>query len=59
MCQICAKKVVDILDKIEKGGQFRGLSEDDKEQERMMLGMRIRSNMDCPCPEIEKKPNQD
>ncbi len=48
MCIECAKKVTEILDKMEEGGQFRNLSDDEKEHERMMLGMRLRADMDCP-----------
>lgn len=49
MCVECAKRVTEILDKVEEKGEFSGLSDEDKEQERMMLGMRLRGNMRCPA----------
>ena len=48
MCVECAKKVVDLLDQMEKGGEWKGLSEDEKEVERQTMGMRIRAGIKCP-----------
>lgn len=48
MCIECAKKVVEILDEMEKGGEFEGLNGGEKETERQVLGMRLRADMECP-----------
>ncbi len=48
MCIECSKKVVEILDKMEAGGAFNRLDDEEKESERMTLGMRLRADMDCP-----------
>jgi hypothetical protein len=48
MCIQCAKKVLQILDEMEKKGDFEGLTKEEKEYERMEIGLRIRSNMPCP-----------
>jgi hypothetical protein len=48
MCEQCAKKVVGILDQMEEGGEFKGLSVDEKEIERQTMGMRLRGDMRCP-----------
>lgn len=48
MCVECAKSVVILLNKMEAGGAFNRLSDDEKEQERKTLGMRLREDMDCP-----------
>ncbi|GAG07207.1 unnamed protein product, partial [marine sediment metagenome] len=47
MCVECAKKVTNILDQMEKGGEWKGLSEDEKEVERQTMGLRIRAGIDC------------
>lgn len=41
-----AKHVIKILDQMEAGGEFEGLSEDEKAVERQTLGMRLRADMD-------------
>lgn len=48
MCEECAKKVLEILDEMEKAGEFEGLSLEEKGLYRMLLGMRIRKDMKCP-----------
>lgn len=48
MCVECAKKVTDLLDQMEKGGEWRGLSDDEKEIERQTMGLRIRAGIECP-----------
>jgi hypothetical protein len=48
MCNECAKKVTEILDEMERNGEFSNLSQEEKEYERMALGLRIRSNVPCP-----------
>jgi hypothetical protein len=48
MCEKCAEKVVEILDEMEKGGEFAGLNDDKKEIERQILGMRLRADIKCP-----------
>ena len=53
MCIECAKRVVNILDKMEKGGTFDRLSDEEREQERMTMGMRLRAEMGCPGGEPE------
>ena len=37
-----AKRVIEILNAMEAGGEFDGMSEDEKAVERQMLGMRLR-----------------
>ena len=41
-----AKRVVEILDDMEKHGEFDGLTEEEREIKRQILGMRIRADMD-------------
>lgn len=41
-----AKKVVEILDDMEKKGEFDGLTMEEKEIERQLLGMRVRADME-------------
>lgn len=48
MCEECAKEVIEILDKMEADGRFHGLTEDEKEKERTLLGMRMRRDTNCP-----------
>lgn len=51
MCDECATKVLDILDKMEQGGEFDGLTPEQKEQERTLMGNRLRFDMVCPAEE--------
>lgn len=44
-----AKRVTEILDQMGAGGEFEGLSEDEKLVERQMLGMRLRADMESGC----------
>ena len=37
-----AKHIIEILNAMEAGGEFDGMSEDEKAVERQMLGMRLR-----------------
>jgi len=48
MCEVCAKRVLQILEKMEKEGEFDGLTEEEKQVEKQMLGMRLRAEMKCP-----------
>ena len=48
MCNECAKKVTEILDEMERNGEFSNLSQEEKDYERMSIGLRIRSNIPCP-----------
>lgn len=48
MCLKCTEKVVNILDQMESDGEFDGLGDEEKDISRMMLGRRIRANLDCP-----------
>ena len=41
-----AKQVTEILDKMEAGGEFDGLSEDDAAGERQLRGMQLRADME-------------
>jgi len=48
MCNKCAEKVLKALENLEKAGYFKGLSPEEKELERHILGMRIRASLKCP-----------
>lgn len=48
MCTECARKVVELLDEMEKGGEFDGLSDDEREVARQTMGIRLRAEMTCP-----------
>ena len=48
MCQECGKKVLEILEQMERGGEFDGLNDDDREVERQIMGLRLRSGIKCP-----------
>jgi hypothetical protein len=39
---------MEILDEMEKRGEFNGLTKEEKKNERMVVGMMIRSNIHCP-----------
>lgn len=59
MCEQCAKRVVKLLDEMQAGGEFDGLTDDQREVERQSMGLRIRADMVCPSSgrseaEIEK-----
>lgn len=41
-----AKRVLEILDEVEAGGEFDGLSADEKEIARQSIGMRLRADME-------------
>jgi hypothetical protein len=57
MCEVCAKNIVSLLDIMEKDGEFEGLTDEEKEVERMALGMRLRANMKCSKNENQKTTN--
>ncbi len=40
------KEVVEMLNEMEQAGEFQGLTPEEKEVQRQMLGMRIRANME-------------
>lgn len=48
MCVECAKKVRNLLDEMEKGGEFEGLNNEEKDIQRQLLGIRIRADIECP-----------
>lgn len=48
MCIKCAKEVIGILDQMEEAGEWKGLSDDEIEVQRQIMGMRLRSNLICP-----------
>lgn len=41
-----SKRVVEILDQMEKEGEFDGLTDDEKEVQRQIIGMRMRSELE-------------
>ena len=40
-----ARRVIEILDQMEAGGEFDGLSADEKATARQSMGMRLRADM--------------
>jgi hypothetical protein len=48
MCKKCAKQVLTVLDEMEEGGEFKGLSKDEKETQRQLMGIRLRADIRCP-----------
>lgn len=47
MCVECAKKVLDILSEMEKGGEFDGLNDDERDTQRQIMGIRLRADIKC------------
>jgi len=47
MCQECAKKVLDILEAMERDGEFSSEPEE-REHNRQVMGIRIRGTLTCP-----------
>lgn len=57
MCQECAKKVLEILEQMEEGGEFDGLNDDNKEVQRQVMGLRLRADMKCPeANQVDRQP---
>lgn len=50
MCINCAKEVRKILDEMDENGEWEGLSNEEKDVQRQLLGMRIRKDIICPEP---------